>query len=655
MGESQDKEPGLARRAGDSAIRPSMSTHRSELGPSGAREPSAARKRRNASEPSTTNQQSQSKSFEFVLVTDTESRRQVRRHAMRQYMHQRRLDSIARLGAPRVPAAGWTSRPASDGSSLQAPGDQANNASNDMPVQQKQKSPPTDEEVPPKNKEQASANRASAKPQQVKREGSSLALVRKPQYSNPTATPEKGAMRDPFGTYPMAISDVDYQLIQHFVVTYPSMMYKFIESPANSLNPMKEIFRRMALHDVVPFQAMLAIASKHLAGVGGKTDSVQSLTHKMRALRLMNERIQVDSEGRNDGTLYAIATMAVIEKWSKDASIEQMHFRGLAAMVRNRGGIQGIHRSSPFLKKVLFWVDFSCAPKAIVGTALPWTSVFPDVPPTGFDFINPDLHLAIPHDMTASENKEIYCDQFRACEDFLRFFRHLHTLERVALDSPSTLASTKSQRHKSFFPGTKLHSIIAYLPDYDHGIRDIRFIDEYTCITCLLFLAIALHHSYSTSSPFSPYLQWLETEVDSINPYENPSITSILWLFLQHGGFIGGEQPPCDMGARCWVVSRMVRMAKRLEWARHGKIWDSLRQVLTDFIITQQECALGEDTVDAEALAARARRRDAHGTNEYFWDEDELRREILEAKNPQTELERVSDASVEDFNTPILT
>jgi hypothetical protein len=196
-----------------------MSTHRLELGPSGAREPSAARKRRNASEPSTTNQQSQSKSFEFVLVTDTESRRQVRRHAMRQYMHQRRLDSIARLGAPRVPATGWTSRPASDGSSLQAPGDQANNASNDMPVQQKQKSPPTDEELPPKNKEKASSNRASAKPQQVKREATSLALVRKPQYLNPTATPEKGAMRDPFGTYPMAISDVDYQLIQHCELT----------------------------------------------------------------------------------------------------------------------------------------------------------------------------------------------------------------------------------------------------------------------------------------------------------------------------------------------------------------------------------------------------------------------------------------------------
>ena len=88
-------------------------------------------------------------------------------------------------------------------------------------------------------------------------------------------------------------------------------MYKFVDSLAN--NPMMEIFRQFPLHDGLPFQAMLAIASKHRAGVEGKTESVQSLTHKMRALRLMNERIQADSTGQCDGTIYAVATMAVIE------------------------------------------------------------------------------------------------------------------------------------------------------------------------------------------------------------------------------------------------------------------------------------------------------------------------------------------------------
>lgn len=48
------------------------------------------------------------RNFEFVLVTDSESRRQVRRHAMRQYVHQRRLDGIARLESTRVQVSGWS-------------------------------------------------------------------------------------------------------------------------------------------------------------------------------------------------------------------------------------------------------------------------------------------------------------------------------------------------------------------------------------------------------------------------------------------------------------------------------------------------------------------------------------------------------------------
>jgi hypothetical protein len=95
------------------------------------------------------------------------------------------------------------------------------------------------------------------------------------------------------------------------IVTYPSMMYKIPGHVAS--NPMPEIFRQFALHDRLPFQAMLAIASKHRAGVERKTESVQSLTHKMRALRMMNECFQEEPRDQHDGTIYAVATMAVIE------------------------------------------------------------------------------------------------------------------------------------------------------------------------------------------------------------------------------------------------------------------------------------------------------------------------------------------------------
>lgn len=313
-------------------------------------------------------------------------------------------------------------------------------------------------------------------------------------------------------------------------------------------------------------------------------------------------------------------------------------------MLRHRGGMRGMRASCPFLEKVLYWyvpwieryylcimyahhfprVDFSCAPKAIVGGSLPWTGSIPDMPPASLDFLTSELHLADPHYPTSIEDAETY-DQFRACEDFLRFFRHLEVLERAVLNHHGSIVADSSSRIKCFSPGTRLHAIITMLPDYDHGIRDIRFIDEYTCMTCLFFLAIGLYDSYLTSTNFDHYINWLDTEITKLNPYSNPSITSIMWLFLNNGGYPAGY--PSDAGDRCWAVSRMVRVAKRLEWKRQGTIWDRIRQVLIDFLATQQDCALGSDSVDAEALAARRVRNQM--PREYFWDEDELRNDIL--------------------------
>ncbi|OJJ41235.1 hypothetical protein ASPWEDRAFT_34743 [Aspergillus wentii DTO 134E9] len=566
----------------------------------------------------------QSRNFEFVLVTDNESRRQVRRHAMRQYMRQRRLDSIARLDTSRVPVSGWTTRETIESPASTSPSKVEDVQGKTPSPAGEDKHPKEDKKLHPTDEGAGSSLSLVPRSDRAKIEDNSCFPVVGLNSPGPRTSPGVGGKRDPFSCYPIAISNADHELIQHFVVTYPSMMYKFVDSIAN--NPMMEIFRQFALHDSLPFQAMLAIASKHRAGVEGKTESVQSLTHKMRALRLMNERIQADSRGQHDGTIYAVATMAVIEKWSKDASIERMHFKGLASMIRNRGGMRGMRASSNFLEKVLYWVDFSCAPKAIFSTCLPWTGDIPDTPPDTLDFLSSELHLAIFHSMSTSEDTEEHCDQFRACEDFLRFFRRLHELQNIALNSPGSVSSdAASSRAKRFSPGTQLHTILTMLPDYDHGIRDIRFIDEYTCMACLIFLNVALYDCYSKSSNFDRYVDWLEVEIQKLNPYTNPSITSVLWLFLNNGGYPNGETG--DSGERCWVVSRMLRIAKRLEWKRHGTIWDRLRQVLIGFVTTQQECALGSDIVDEHALGARHQKRRHVG--EYFWDEDEMRNEIL--------------------------
>lgn len=260
--------------------------------------------------------------------------------------------------------------------------------------------------------------------------------------------------------------------------------------------------------------------------------------------------------------------------------------------------------------------------KAMAGANLPWTGIVPDTPPSKFDFLVSDLRLSFPHTPGLTDAVR---DHVRACEDFLGFFRRIRELEDIALCShTNTVLPITFPRIKRFVPGTLLHSILTVLPDYDHGVRDVRFIDEYTSMACLLFLNAALYDSYANSSNFDWYLNWAHMEVSRLNQNANPSITSVLWILLKNGGYPNGEAG--DMGERCWLVSRMLRVAKRLEWKCDGTVWDDLRKILIGFLLTQQECALCADHVSEEVLTARKQRRQTKDT----WDENKMRKYILD-------------------------
>jgi hypothetical protein len=129
-----------------------------------------------------------SQSFEFVLVNDQGSRRQVRRHAMRQYMRQRRLDGIARLASSRAPMPGWLS--AADlpyESMIQEDSEQVDDVLNRNPEDYRNAI------VPIRTHHHNPSN------------SSPISLV----------SPGAGGLRDPFNSYPMPISDQDHRLINH--------------------------------------------------------------------------------------------------------------------------------------------------------------------------------------------------------------------------------------------------------------------------------------------------------------------------------------------------------------------------------------------------------------------------------------------------------
>ncbi|EEH21980.2 hypothetical protein PABG_04191 [Paracoccidioides brasiliensis Pb03] len=596
--------------------------------PSGASTAPQPRASNSAARSAPSKPQEGSKSFEFVLVTDTESRRQVRRHAMRQYMRQRRLEGIARLESSRAQVRGW----GRSGS----PATGTNLSSSSSRIEELD----DDENITDLRSSSSDSSRGSVGPAEpdipIMRDDENLtnqgdeiisALLHDIYSSDPKAMPGAGCF-DPFNSYPLKLNRTDQHLIHHFVTTYPMMMYKMGDAHQN--NPIKDIFRHLTLHDPTPFQAMLAISSKHLAGVEGHNESVQSLTHKMRALRMLNERLQSDAGRKHDGTIYAAATMAVIEKWSKDRDVERMHIQGIEQLLRRRGGMSGMRATSPFLENVLYWVDLSCAPRAIVAASLPWTGDIPDTVPSTLPYLSPKLHIHLtPHHHVLGTDPQEIAGILQACEDFLAFFRSLNALQHslistslpVPLDLNHEVQAFRSQKRNLFDASTTLFSILTTLPDYDHGIRDVRFIDEYTCMACLFYLNTALYDSYLKSQNFDHYLEWVNLELKEINPYSNPSISSLLWVFMGNGGFMANR--PSDKGERSWFVSRMVRVAKRLEWKQHGTLWDNLRDTLLGFLTTQQECGIGSDQVGEAEIVSR---KNCPGL---LWDEDEMRKHIL--------------------------
>ncbi|KAK2875358.1 hypothetical protein FQN49_001652 [Arthroderma sp. PD_2] len=587
-----------------------------------------------ANSPSTQAAADGPRNFEFVLVTDSESRRQVRRHAMRQYVHQRRLDGIARLESTRVQVTGWsTGKTLSESSASPKVEELDNDEEPKQPCRARS-------QIQRRASQRAAAAAAGHRPGRstgraspASQSGSDTAdwdhkaeVAADPKAESPLATYE------PFNCFPLALKEVDNKLIDHYVTKYPMMMYKMENVQQN--NPIRAIFHNIALHDPVPFQAMLAVAAKHRAGMEGQVETVQSLTHKMRALKLIKERLKNDDIEKEDGTLYAVASLTVIEqKWSKDSVVERTHFQGIRQLIRRRGGMQAMRTRSPtgpFLEKVVYWVDFCCASNSILGAGLPWTGEVPDIPPKNISFAPPEVIPVIATDIPTNEDPEDVPEILQACEDFLTFFQSLDDLECSFLyNQPLPPLRSHQGGHgslpKPFEETSPLYTLLANLPDYDHGIRDVRFIDEYTCMACLLYLNFALHDCYLNHKNFDGYLDWVNQAIRRINPRSSPSIASLLWIFLNNGGFQYDEKP--DSGERNWLVSRMLRVAKRLEWKQQGRLWDKLRSTLFQFLLTQSQCGIGRPSIDEAELNVRKERLSRGRV--FIWDEDEMRQNIL--------------------------
>jgi hypothetical protein len=280
-------------------------------------------------------------------------------------------------------------------------------------------------------------------------------------------------------------------------------------------------------------------------------------------------------------------------------------------------------------------VDFTRHPSSATGGSLPWTGTIPDKHPQILDFLTDHLRLPLivtEQQVTATDDtpEDVY-DKILACEQFIAFFCHLSVLHICRCRAAN--AQLRRLLNSTFHPFSLLYELLADNPqNYNLGVKGVRYIKDCTSMACLLYINCTLWDYRTQTQRLDRYLHWLSTQVRHKELDTNRSVEVLLWILWRDGKGEGddyddpdekreftlnysdsGEEQASrkDKGERSWLVSRMLRVAKRLG----DQSWDKVREVLLKFLrvpVLAQEAASLDEAIFGLP-----------------WGEDELRMEIL--------------------------
>ncbi|KAE9381097.1 hypothetical protein N431DRAFT_392008 [Stipitochalara longipes BDJ] len=153
---------------------------------------------------------------------------------------------------------------------------------------------------------------------------------------------------DPFLTLPISDAGGTQFLINHyFAIFKPSYAPLF----------RKEDLLSFAITDPASLHSLLVHSALNLRGIGQLKHDPDMLYHQGETIRLINDRLgDVGQQFASDATISTVVNMTHLEILSGDSSGTKIHMDGLEALVKSRGGIQGLE-SHPLTRKLAMWTD----------------------------------------------------------------------------------------------------------------------------------------------------------------------------------------------------------------------------------------------------------------------------------------------------------
>ncbi|KAK9370575.1 hypothetical protein V1509DRAFT_656850 [Lipomyces kononenkoae] len=146
-----------------------------------------------------------------------------------------------------------------------------------------------------------------------------------------------GARVDPFDMCPIRLTSQHQKLLHHWLGAHATMMFE--ELRIKSFNPMRDLWFPLDISNASSFNTLMAHSAAHLAYLQGAVDSLDSLTYKAEAVRILNSWLHDPVKSLSDEAFAAVVRLLTFERhWGSEAEWK-IHRDGLQRMIEARGGL----------------------------------------------------------------------------------------------------------------------------------------------------------------------------------------------------------------------------------------------------------------------------------------------------------------------------
>ncbi|KIY02313.1 uncharacterized protein Z520_02451 [Fonsecaea multimorphosa CBS 102226] len=178
----------------------------------------------------------------------------------------------------------------------------------------------------------------------------------RPNHKSPGSLVPVGAGSstfDPFTQHPPSVEpDIDLLMGTYFS---SHIFNVFPYYPTPTLNPVLEFFAPLITKDTALFHVTLLVSAFRLEQHLPPKERVRCIRLSKICMDLIQNRINEPfPDCVSDGTLAAVAGVAVIEHEKGSLRLSRIHVTGLKQMLEVRGGLEAVRMSNPTVANVLF-------------------------------------------------------------------------------------------------------------------------------------------------------------------------------------------------------------------------------------------------------------------------------------------------------------